>query len=96
MAKFKFNPLGAYLFDYSPNSSTSSGGGNSTSGGNDNTQHIAPSSVIDYLHDASYNSDSKELIITQDSFFASNDYLNDANYIAESKTLTITALLWKN
>ena len=89
MGKYKFNPLVEYLFDL-----TGTNGKSTNTGGDGNTQ--PQGSIMDYLHDARYDAERKELVITQDAFFASNDYLNDAEYLAESKTLNVIPLIWKN
>ena len=93
MGKYKFNPLVKYLFDL-----TGTNGESTNTGGDGNTGDNTPrdtASILDYLHDAHYEADSKQLVITPLEYAASStDFWHDAEYIAAIHTLNVIPKTW--
>lgn len=95
MGKYKFNPLVKYLFDLTgTNGETSNNGSGDGGNGNNNTPHDT-ATIMDYLHDAHYEADSKQLVITPLEYAASStDFWHDAEYVAAIHTLNVIPKTW--
>ncbi len=99
MGKYKINPLLSDLFDLVGKCGSNGdgvSGGNTGGDGNigDNTPRDT-ASIMDYLHDAHYEADSKQLVITPLEYAASStDFWHDAEYIAAIHTLNVIPKTW--